>query len=860
MAKLDYIHAKVEDWAKSYDGPKFHALICDAPYHLTSIVKRFGGKDSAKAKFGTDGLFQRASKGFMGQCYTPETEVLTVDGWISMKDIVENRYDGTIYSLNPNSFEIEMANIIDYQKFEYDGILYHFTGRSIDLMVTPNHKLFVGSQNNLPKWNFIRADQCPDVFRMTNQGNWKEGNSFDTIQIGPDIFPAHEFMRFLGIFIGDGSVVERKNQPWKQNFITIAAKIDRKKKNIKNVLDKLGVKYTQYNKQTMIYNKNLMEYLRSFGIGAENKCIPNHIFDYSCDLLQELLDGLLSTDGHVSEKYDFVQFFTSSKELSNSVQRLAILTGHSCTLAEHEGEDRFVCNNPNISHVQPRYVLTFLKDNKSFWFEKTDHKSGKQRLFFVPYSGYVYDITLDINHLLMVRKNGRSIWSSNSWDGGEVAFQPETWAALAEHLYPGAMGISFASARNFHRMAVAMENAGLLIHDSIFLYAYAQGFPKGTRIKDDNPEMEEIWAGHRYGLQSLKMAAEPLICFQKPYYGKPLDNITQTGAGAYNIDAGRIGSEAKSFLDKGRLASGTSLNWKNVDRKEMLYDGSKGRWPANFAIIHSSGCKIIGQEVVPGYQINRFTDGMKPFGNGAGHEFESEEMAESIVDIWECVDECPAKLLNNQSGNTKSQYIENPSAAPNGNTWGGTFQTNRGSRGYDDEGGASRFFFQAGWNYEIEEQLAGADPVMYFSKVAPSERDAGLNDLSEKEYRDEDSGHIIAAKNPHPTLKPISLTRYIASLFLPPDRYSPRRLLNPFSGVLSESIGAFLAGWDDITAIEMTDKYIPVGQRRWEFWQNLVKTYQTTDPKVLLKQYNEQSSKEKIDRKRTGRDQMPKLF
>lgn len=43
------------------------AIVTDPPYHLVSIVKRFGKADSAPAKFGTDGAFARASKGFMGK-------------------------------------------------------------------------------------------------------------------------------------------------------------------------------------------------------------------------------------------------------------------------------------------------------------------------------------------------------------------------------------------------------------------------------------------------------------------------------------------------------------------------------------------------------------------------------------------------------------------------------------------------------------------------------------------------------------------------------------------------------------------------------------------------------------------------
>ena len=43
------------------------SVVTDPPYHLTSIVKRFGKEGSAPAQFGTDGAFARTSKGFMGK-------------------------------------------------------------------------------------------------------------------------------------------------------------------------------------------------------------------------------------------------------------------------------------------------------------------------------------------------------------------------------------------------------------------------------------------------------------------------------------------------------------------------------------------------------------------------------------------------------------------------------------------------------------------------------------------------------------------------------------------------------------------------------------------------------------------------
>lgn len=43
------------------------SIVTDPPYHLTSIVDRFGGENAAPAKEGTDGAFKRASRGFMNQ-------------------------------------------------------------------------------------------------------------------------------------------------------------------------------------------------------------------------------------------------------------------------------------------------------------------------------------------------------------------------------------------------------------------------------------------------------------------------------------------------------------------------------------------------------------------------------------------------------------------------------------------------------------------------------------------------------------------------------------------------------------------------------------------------------------------------
>lgn len=332
-----------------------------------------------------------------------------------------------------------------------------------------------------------------------------------------------------------------------------------------------------------------------------------------------------------------------------------------------------------------------------------------------------------------------------TWDGGDVAFRPETWAALREHLYPGAFGFAYAASRGWHRMAVAIEDAGFIIHPSMFAWAYSSGMPKATRIDNqidrdagvepdtipnplaakqtgqtgtaafgDRPANDEIklpatqlaktWSGHRYGLGALKPAVEPIILFQNPYDGRPLDNIVQTGAGALNIEAARIPGEP--------------------------------------------------------YIINRWSDGSKPFGGGAGHPYEG---FEENGGRW------PANLVIDERIAQRSE--------------------------------AGNFFFR------VQEDIDEADPLFYCPKAGRAERDAGLE-----------------GRNPHPTVKPLSINRYLSGLLLPPAEYAPRRIMVPFCGAGSEIIGALQAGWDEAHGIDFTPSYLDVARKRLYYWVNKTPT------------------------------------
>lgn len=438
-------------------------------------------------------------------------------------------------------------------------------------------------------------------------------------------------------------------------------------------------------------------------------------------------------------------------------------------------------------------------------------------------------------------------WDGTGESGNGIAFNPETWAALSQHLYPGGFILAFAGTRGYHRMACAMEDSGVIIHPALG-WVFLSGFCKATRIdtqvdKAAGVEQEVIgpnrwegtngkankntygaavrsmetapatplaqtWAGHRYGLQALKPAFEFIAVAQVPYEDRPVDCITGTGAGAWNIDGGRIPTgNGDDYGRSPNRADGTRSRERGYSWGEGLAEdegtaNDLGRWPANLLL-----------------------------------------------------DESGAALLDHQSGERPAGGNVDVNHSPKTNNIYGKFDSTQTWQSYNDSGGASRMFFQSTWQYEILEQLENADPLKYEPKVSVTEGNAGVEDfywaitpkgferVTYEEWQSLDPKKR-AEGNIHPTKKPIALAKYLATLLLPPAAYAPRRILCPFAGTGSEMIGAILAGWEEVTGIEKTPAYIPIAEKRLAWWSQWPGWGQADVDKILASLSTEQDGRQ----------------
>ena len=374
------------------------------------------------------------------------------------------------------------------------------------------------------------------------------------------------------------------------------------------------------------------------------------------------------------------------------------------------------------------------------------------------------------------------------WDGGDIAFRPETWELALKLLKPGGHLLAFSASRNYHRMAVAIEDAGFEIRDQM-MWLYGSGFPKsqnmgkavdkkqgndrevlGTKITNVGMQGNNFKRGSESGEvevtkgnsewegwgTALKPAHEPIVMARKPLSEKSIvDNVLKHGTGAINIDGCRVeGNDAKypdtnpDFRDQGKKSKEAigidKLSFgqvQNAERTEKSVDTPEGRFPAN--VMHD------GSDVI----VNQFPEGAK--------------------------------------GST---------APRNRDTVGMFGMPNDATSEYADEGSAARFF--------------------YCPKTSKSERHSNLDDhetsvgvngnkWTDQDYRKGDTKPTTERKNTHPTVKPVELMKYLCRLVTP----KGGTVLDQFMGSGSTGMAAKDEGFDFI-GIEKEEEYFKICESR----------------------------------------------
>lgn len=109
-------------------------------------------------------------------------------------------------------------------------------------------------------------------------------------------------------------------------------------------------------------------------------------------------------------------------------------------------------------------------------------------------------------------KRASTGFMGQTWDGGDVAFDPETWRLAYDLLPPGGHLAAFSGTRTYHRMACAIEDAGFEIRDQLG-WAYGTGFPKShnvahgiQKLRDDRSDILRVTAWIRGARDAARLS------------------------------------------------------------------------------------------------------------------------------------------------------------------------------------------------------------------------------------------------------------------------------------------------------------------------------------------------------------------
>lgn len=344
-------------------------------------------------------------------CYHEDTEVYTVNGWKLFKDVT---LSDRILTLNPETKEIQYAGVVNKTEYNFNGELIHFHNRSLDLKVTPDHRMvYLNKSNGKVSDDKKAIDFTKNSGALYRSCEWR-GDYYSTIVIGKYNIDISVFSEFLGYFLSEGCCSRKY-------AIQIGQKEgvnDVKRLVIKACLDKLPFKNSVRKWGFELYDKSFYEYFKQFGKSWE-KFVPDVIKYSDKDVISIFLNAYILGDGSVRKPKSFTgnrgtkfegvnderEYFTSSKKMADDLGELILKLGKrpSFKTQDYRGENKFKNGTYTVKRVV--YRIRECLGKTATVFEKDT----------IPYNGMVYDIEVDKNHTLYVRLNGKCVWSSNCY-------------------------------------------------------------------------------------------------------------------------------------------------------------------------------------------------------------------------------------------------------------------------------------------------------------------------------------------------------------------------------------------------------------------------------------------------------------
>jgi thymidylate synthase (FAD) len=326
-------------------------------------------------------------------CYDAETEVLVKGkGFVRWSDVRETDELGQL-DMRTDTLVYERA--FDLIEGDYSGEMYRVDHGGVDLLVTPNHKMFVktivrsepgGPQGWAPEWRLAEAQELGDRSMVRYRKHARRVSGTVDLTLFPENESTIALMRLVGFFLGDGFAGGTR-----ANSIEFNIRLKRKVDFLKETCSELGWNVRKLTSAHVVDCQGIGRlFEKLFYDENGEKYVPEHLLDLDDEHAAAMLDGLKNSDGTV--KRGAWEYSTTSKKLADAVQRLVIHSGG----AAHINGDSYIYRVMVLSRMTEPVV-----------------NQGKKNTSTVKYNGKIYCARTRTG-VLMVRRNGKPVLSGNS--------------------------------------------------------------------------------------------------------------------------------------------------------------------------------------------------------------------------------------------------------------------------------------------------------------------------------------------------------------------------------------------------------------------------------------------------------------
>jgi len=337
--------------------------------------------------------------GFIG-CYDEKTEILTNDGWKFFKDI---KHTDSFASLNSkNTISYKRASKI--HKYKYNGNMIKIKCRSVDLLVTPNHNMYVKTHADHcagRSARFIEAQNMnQNIYKIPCEGSYAGRTS---ISFGKDSeTDKSNTMFLLGLYISEGYVEKDKTRPGLSNIIICQNPGIKYDKMWARLGQSFHINKQGHRKIRVKLTKKQIEFIKKHcGNSVYNKTISKKLLHSK--FLRSLWNGMMLGDGHKSKSGQSI-YYTSSKRLSSDCQILLRHLGFNSSISIRE---------PRKATIRGKLINSTIPQYQVFLHKSENRHIEKKHIQKTKYDGVVYCVTVP-DHIVFVRRNQNVSWCGNS--------------------------------------------------------------------------------------------------------------------------------------------------------------------------------------------------------------------------------------------------------------------------------------------------------------------------------------------------------------------------------------------------------------------------------------------------------------